>query len=270
MTVTSPQERNQVQSQAKSGLFFLHIPKTAGTSLVGSIKAYLSIAAPLDYNLPDLEARLDRSEFVWGHVSLDAFRQLPNSDRFRTAVVIRDPFARLASHLQFTDRYNEPKFVKDTEKLPEAVKHAVREIAKVDFEDAGAVAAYLASPSPWGQAAFDNCQVQFLTDTPRPPDYLPRKRVTEAQIGNAVARLEDFDFLAVTEDISHCVAQIAATYRHRPSAPPTLNVGNHGRRVNWRDPAIRKAMSPLVRGDVAVYRRAKELVERRRAAASAA
>jgi hypothetical protein len=150
-------------------------------------------------------------------------------------------------------------------KLPGEVRHAVREIAKVDFEDASEVAAYLASPSPWGQTAFDNCQVQFLTDTRRPPDYLPRKPVTEAQIENAAARLEVFDFLAVTEDISHCVAQIAAAYRRRPSAPPTLNVGNHGRRVNWRDPAIREAMSPLLHGEVAVYRRATELVEQRRA-----
>lgn len=260
-----PIELDQLEPQHTKALFFLHIPKTAGTSLVGSIQSYFSTATPLDYNFLDLEARLDQSEFVWGHVSLDAFRMLSNSDRFRTAVVIRDPFARLASHLQFTDRYNEPRFAEDMEELPEPVRATVRDIAKVDFEDAGAIAAFLACPSPWGQAAFDNCQVRFLTDTPRPPDYLPRRRISEVQTREAVRRLETFDFLAVTEDISHVAAKISAAYGGSFTPAPSLNVGNYGRRVNWRDPSIRRAMSPFLQGDVAVYRRAKELLERRRA-----
>jgi hypothetical protein len=254
---------------ARPNLFFLHIPKTGGTSVAGVIKSYFSIATPLDYNFPDLETRLITSDFVWGHISLDAFRRIPHSDRFLNAVIIRNPFARLASHLQFTDRYNEPRFAEGFYELPDAVKATVRQVANVDFEDADAIGTFLRSASFWGRAAYDNCQTQFLTDTPTPPEYLPRSCcVAESQINEAVARLETFDFLGVTEDLSSTIAQIASAYGQIVAPPTTaLNVGHHGRRVNWRDPAIQEAMLPLLHGDVAVYRRAKELVRRRRTTA---
>jgi hypothetical protein len=260
-----PASQNGARSLLKPDLFFLHIPKTAGTSLVDAIKQYFLVASPLDYNFPDLEARLAVSDFVWGHISLHAFRQVPGFARFRVAVIIRHPFARLASHLQFADRYNEPSFAEDFHELPDATKVTVRELADVDFGDANAIGAFLRSTSRWGRAAFDNCQVQFLTDTPRPPDYIPRSCVTGAQIKEAVASLETFDFLGITEDLFAAIADISNVYgRDIGRVIPESNVGHHGRRVNWRDPAIRDAMSPLLHGDLAVYRRAKELLERRR------
>ncbi len=260
--------QNGERSQVKPDLFFLHIPKTAGTSLVDAIKRYFLVASPLDYNFPDLEARLAASDFVWGHISLGAFRQIPGSARFRVAVIIRDPFTRLASHLQFADRYNEPSFAEDFHELPDAVKVTVRKLADVDFGDANAIGAFLRSTSRWGRAAFDNCQVQFLTDTPRPPDYILSSCVTDAQIKEAVASLESFEFLGVTEDLSAAIADISNVYGWKIArVAPESNVGHHGRRVNLRDPAIRDAMSPLLQGDLAVYRRAKELLERRQTSA---
>ena len=80
---------------------------------------------------------------------------------------------------QFTDRYIEPRFAEGFKELADAVKAVVRQVAKVDFEDT-------------------------------PPDYFPRSCcVTEGQINEAVARLEAFDFLGVTEDLSSSIAQIA-------------------------------------------------------------
>jgi hypothetical protein len=235
-------------------LFFLHIPKTAGTSFSATVKPWFQSSHPVDLKMLDNDDILAANDFVWGHITYDRFRASPASEEFLTAVALREPYARLASHLQYTDRYNDPAFTEELARLPAGPREATKRIANVDLNDADEIARFLDEMTPWEHAAYGNLQVRYLTDAPRPPDFLPRMNVTSDQTEKAISNLESFDFVMFTDALDDGVREIAAAFgRSEPEATESINLGLSGRRVNVHNPAIRQALAPCVEFDLKLY-----------------
>lgn len=252
---------------SKRKLFFLHMPKTAGTSLIATIKSWFKTDTPvsLEYDRAFLTTQL-KSDFVWGHISLDYFSSIPGARRFRKAVVVRDPLQRLASHLQMTDRYNDPDLLERKGlELPSNVTDVFRHVAETDFASPSALDTLMSTVGPWGKIAFHDMQVRFLTDTPHPPTFLPEQRVDADQTQRAMKNLRHFDHILLTEDLDRGVADMAnALGKPVPEQAVRTNVGRLGRRVDLKNPDIRAVLEPWVRQDAELYAFAKGEVERRR------
>jgi hypothetical protein len=235
-------------------LFFLHIPKTAGTSFVETVRPWFPSSHPVDLKMLDNDDILAANNFVWGHITYDRFRAAPASEEFLTAVALREPYARLASHLQYTDRYNEPAFAEELTRLPAGPRDAANRIANVDLNDAGEIARFLDDMTPWEHAAYCDLQVRYLTDAPRPPDFLPRINVTADHTEKAIFNLESFDFVMCTDALDIGVREIAMAFdKPEPQTAARINRGLSGRRVNVHNPAIRQALAPCVKSDLKLY-----------------
>jgi hypothetical protein len=77
------------------------------------------------------------------------------------------------------DRYNTEDYAKDFDGLIDPLKETIRALSKVDYSSADELARFFPTMPPWAQAAFRDLQTRLLTDSPRPPDFLPREDIDD-------------------------------------------------------------------------------------------
>lgn len=179
---------------------------------------------------------------------------MPFAAEFSQIVLLREPYARLASHLRFTDRYATPAFRASYELLPAHLKDVVNHISEIDFESPASLRDFFSDLSPWSRLAFDNSQVRFLVDDPGPRPHFVSRALNAEVMDDAIQRLLGFDYIGTTENIDAFVGQIAralgfgSNYQVMQS-----NVASAGRRIDYLDPRIRDVMHDLVKYDCRLY-----------------
>jgi Sulfotransferase family len=236
-------------------LFFLHIPKTAGTTFVDTLASFYpnelraNYIEGLDH---DQRLRLGNRSFISGHLFFEEIRRLPFAAEFSQILLLREPYARLASHLRFMDRYATPAFKADYELMLPHLKDVVNRISEVDFECSESLGEFFSDLSPWSRLAFDNSQVRFLVDDPGP--HFASKALNAEVLGNAIQRLSAFDYIGTTENIDVFVGQIASAFGFGSNYQVMQsNVATAGRRINYLDPRIRYVMHDFVKYDCRLY-----------------
>lgn len=244
-------------------LFFLHIPKTAGTSFVDTVKPWFEPGQSANYIEgmdATAQATLGDKRFISGHLFYDQVRRLPYIDHCRLISIFRDPYARLASHLRYMDRYNQPEYAVGFNALREDLQQVVLAIARVDFGRPEDLERLFAALGPWARAAFENCQTRFLVCDQTSPDASPFEDLPDGALDLALERLEALDMVGVSEQLDAMIQRLAASLDIAP--PPRVarsNTASSDRCIDITDPAIRVVMAPLVGQDERVYARAKAL-----------
>ncbi len=264
---------------AENGLYFFHIPKTAGSS----VRRYLAKAYPKDQTLTFTKPgglldsgpeKLESIRFFHGHVGCLLYRVLGRE--IPTITFLRDPFEQTISWL----RYRESK-------VP-ASKLFYRLLSP-------RLIAYRRGFSPLVHRAMDAvCRAQGHQDFQThylgvdfrdvPDDRLPRDYMTMIAIGleqsrdlgmdaileRAKRRLDSMAVVGITERFAESLELVGAfAGLPAPAQFPELNVGP-GRKVgdSYRNdpripPALMRFADKHTRYDRLLYSYANELLERR-------
>ena len=247
-------------------LFFLHIPKTAGTSVVDSLASCFGERLSTNY-IEGLDQQSQRdladSDFISGHIFYDAAMRLPYIADYKLFAMFREPYARLASHLRYMDRYNQPEYSLQFAALPEELQSITMKLSEVDFKDAAQLSRFFSNLGSWGRSAFENCQTRFLACDPESTVRSPLVDLPADALLVALERLETFDMIGLTERFEETIARMAARFEWpKPQRISFSNTESSNRKLDHKDPKIRKAMAPLVAMDVCLYARAKILFEK--------
>ena len=253
-------------------LFFLHIPKTAGTSFVvtagrwfGENGSYVFIEGSA-VRIEDIQQPYKR--FISGHVFYRDMLRFPAIKQYRTAVVLREPYARLASHLKLMDSYNNPdrgdELANALQAIRPEISEQVRSVAQMvgsaNLNDPNELAKLFACLPAWGRVAFDNCQTRFLACDPRSPSSSPYAGLTEEAVETALERLGKFDAVGISERLDGVFARLGSMLGFpTPAEIVNTNVGTSGRPVDYSNSAIREIMRPFVTHDLRLYERAVAL-----------
>jgi hypothetical protein len=236
-------------------LFFLHIPKTAGTAIVDTLSQFFPNELRANYIEgldPEQRPQLGDKRFISGHLFFEEIKRLPFVTRFCLIVLLREPYARLASHLRFMDRYTTPEFRGNYELMPEYLKHVVNRVSKTDFENPESLVYFFSNLSPWSRIAFDNSQVRFLVDDPGPD--LVGRALNDGVVDDAIQRLLAFDHVGTTENLDAFVSQIVKAFGFDPNFQVMRsNVALGGRPIDYLDPRIRDVMYDFVRYDCKLF-----------------
>jgi len=208
--------------------------------------------------------KLGNMNFISGHIFLEDIKKLPYIVNYNLISIFRDPYRRLASHIRYMDRYNQPEYETQFNHLGDELKIVVKSIEKVDFERPDDLEALFASLPAWGRAAFENCQTRFLVCDLASVVASPYGDLPEGAFDLALERLEALDVIGISEALDTTIEQLAVRLG-TPFAPraPVLNTASSHRKLNHNDPHIREVMRPLLGVDELLYTRAKALFDQR-------
>jgi len=208
-------------------LYFLHIPKTAGTTLYFTIDSYFDLDLIFPYRFwnkylkdaPKLKKKIlnnnSKLRLFRGHFGYGLTRMLPKNPIFVT--VLRDPVQRTISDYKHRIRGNELKYSK---KLPLAEFFKDDEQSKT-FENTQTyhiglnpdILSITKSLKPREIRKF-----RFREDLPYWADEYSKKEILK----NAKKRLSSFEFVGIAERLEESMFLLYYTFGWRPLSRPWM------------------------------------------------
>ncbi|RWB74615.1 MAG: hypothetical protein EOQ50_15010 [Mesorhizobium sp.] len=188
-------------------VFFLHIPKTAGTSFNSMFRPLFSSDRYFDHmeSRPELFKSLQSDGFpffISGHLNFEFARSLIERKDVFTITILREPISQLISHLKWVKYVGSPKYPDPAAIDPEILEFS-RDLFQVPLNDTARIATLL--DHPVGVRLFDNLQVRYLSDPVIP-------RIGKMQRRIAVKNIEKFKFLFTLDDMNLALKKLTQIF----------------------------------------------------------
>ncbi len=232
-------------------LFFMHIPKTAGTAFNNTMRQYFGQgrshvhiqARPLD----EQQRLAGQSDFLSGHITLEHVPTIYQGASVDLHAIVRQPARQLHSHLGWVKGIA----VDPTGGVFREERQHVREMGlgliDADLSRPKNLAMIAANLDGFQVDYFDNIQTRYFLD------YRP-DRVTESDLENAIANLGRFNTVGLTESLGEYVSAFCDHYGIRQK--PETSVHNPAKvrpLFDSSDPAVLKAIEPMIVHDRKLY-----------------
>lgn len=246
--------------QRRERVMFMHIPKTAGSSVNAFAVQELGAQACAEHiesqpgwrgGPDDLLPFLSKS-YISGHIRFMEWARKLDLSHYLTTVTLREPFAHLASHIAWTRRLaqpgNEPMLARHT---PE-IQMVANRLSSLDLRNPKTIGRWIEEMSVHERYLFDNHQVRFFADVPA------ERAVDGFDLQLASNMLDVFDVVGLAEKLSLFLGRVAEEMNWaRPSGEIRENQFPERFGLEVENADVRTALMPLVRHDVDLYQRAK-------------
>lgn len=251
-------------------VLFLHIMKTAGTSLSELLRQWAGdhmsrVALPLDDLMVLSRPELGRLRAVSGHFPFEVVALLPGV--FETVTVLRDPIARTVSHYTEFTKQHDPD---GTLTLDEFLHNEVYDVPSGNYQ-----ARQLAHSIDLAKAWISYSPMQLYLQAGGTPDQryplqalfdsTPLRLNDEELLGQASANLSRIDIVGVTEELDSLVDRLGSVLgAGRSGAPaaavPRLNASGAGAEAAREVPAkLRRLIDQRTQVDRELYEQAVKL-----------
>lgn len=243
-------------SPSDGRVFFMHIPKTAGTTF----NTFARQCYPRSRAISHIEA-YDSSEyarigadhtFISGHLNAGQMLRYFPPERYRYFTLMREPYAQLHSHINWlrgigADRSS--AFYQSHHGLFKQVAADIAQKSQLDPDDLQYLVERIDGVL---KKLLDNNQTRyFLSAECDRPGW--------ADLDQAQENMQQFELIGVTEEYERFRAAFckANSIKYRPQGG-ALNRAGHAPLYDYQDPLNQKILEPLVEKDLVLYQLARE------------
>ncbi|SDP49378.1 hypothetical protein [Desulforhopalus singaporensis] len=234
----------------KQPIFFMHIPKTAGTTFNTFVENHFkspSIRHIEVFNESEYSSYGEDFLYIAGHVRYSRFHRYFPKDKFLWYSLLREPYAHLHSHLNWLRSVavdQESDFYRahnDEFRNISCHLSGKEQLNHVDLQ-------HLIDTLPVSAMAnIDNQQTRY---------FLPhdKARIEESDAHEALDVLRQFNHVGLTEDLIGFQQKfLAANHAPLKPMPKRLNKAKLNILYNYTDPEAREIAKPLVSADLHLY-----------------
>ena len=234
-------------------IFFIHIPKAAGSSVNECISS--AVDGPYYTHIEGLRERWDEiknAKFLSGHVRYEDYERSFSHNDYVVVAFLREPLSHIKSHINWVRRLTEPELIAKRENHTGIVQKIADELATCDFSDIDSVRNYVKNIKPIAYGLFDNCQVRYLASVAF------NERVTEKHLAQAIENLNYLHFVGISEYSKESQARLISILGLKSTSREVKsNVNAYDYGLNVHDSEIAAALMPLVQFDLKLYEIAK-------------
>ncbi len=236
-------------------IFFMHVPKTAGSSLNELIaRHYPRGQVTLHIESSGFRQRrdfADRYRFMSGHVRAHEMGRRMALDRWFWITLFREPVDHLASHLCWVRYIGEDPQSDFFRNHAAPIRELALRLQDLDFGSAEALTEFFgADHSRVICNLFDNCQTRYLLRRARPGP------LDEAAFAEARKMLRRFDLVGTTEHYARFIRLLHARlgWDLPANAQQRLNVQSKRYGLDLNRPDLRAVLEARTRFDRQIYR----------------
>jgi hypothetical protein len=242
-------------------VFLVHVPKTAGTSLIRLFErtyGCVNCASFIDGLSQAARDGLEGKPFLAGHLFVAEAAELAYIDAYAKIVFFRDPYEQIVSVFRWLDHYSLPGNEQAAEAFPDAVRRLIGDVAATDFASPSSLAQFLDQLSERGVEAFDNPQARYLVCS-RKTDvgYFHYQRPLSLDALDLFeAKLSWFDVVGITQRFDDAVMRLNEICDlNLPINSPPENVSPSPRMIDLGNAQIRQVLGRRISVDIQAYDR---------------
>ncbi|MBK1623183.1 hypothetical protein [Afifella marina] len=256
-----PLSRSDVKNRQKKTIdkiFFLHIPKTAGSAFNLAFQQ----AVPAGRHFEHMESQRElfysiisdgKPFYASGHFPFSRVRELVMRPDVFTITIFREPLKQLLSHLKWVKAYGRPDGEARRHLIPENIAELSLALWETDLNDVARLEPILTSPT--AISLFDNTQTRYMTRS-------VAGRISEEQGRFSMGHLRHFDFFFVLDDMAAAHKKLTEKIPGLGSIPRT-NEAMLSETIDLQDGKLRDFYETFVRFDRQLYDNARRRSRRR-------
>lgn len=247
-----PEQMLEVFKPDANPIFFMHIPKTAGTSFNNYIRQYFGYGMSHTHiQTTPLERQQEMartSHFLSGHITLE---HIPTIFSDRSGVhrhtIVRQPLKQLHSHIGWVKGIALDPNGDFYRKHHSLVQQMGRDLFQTDLSNPENLKLLVENLDGFQIDFFDNIQTRYFLD------YRP-DRVSQADCDQAIANISRFKTIGLTESFNQYTGEFCDFYGIEQK--PITSVHNPSKVTPLFDinqSTVQESLAPLVQFDLQLY-----------------
>jgi len=233
-------------------VFFVHIPKTAGTSFNNHVHPWFGYGKWHSHievlDLATQRKLINPGYFIAGHIPLYKLREIePDFSQLDLHTIFRRPIDQLHSHLAWLKGIGtnpDSGFFKTHQPVIQELSLRMQE---VELNYASGIEKFVAAMEGFQLEFFDNIQTRYLLDS-------RAKKVSNANFDQAIDNLSVFQTIGTTEHYQNYLDLCARYYQQKTSVQSTRhNPAKVAALFDKTDASILRSIDPLICYDNRLY-----------------